>query len=174
MASRKPTNGKRAKERVENPRGPRRRAKVATLSFRLVFVQRGPLDPATITAVLGVAADEVNMGEPQINVRGELTGRTNVHSAWTRRLRFYDEEPAGDDNDYKVPELGLRLMDFLQPLLDNADFVRGLAAECDAAFVSIQFPGQWHYGGELEPAVLDAVASLGLNLGIEVFPNSAT
>jgi hypothetical protein len=114
------------------------------------------------------------MGEDQIAANGQLTGRTNYDSTWGLSISFYDEKPANDDYEYRQPELGKRLLRFLKPLRKNRAFVRRLSRECWMAFVSIECPGQLHYGTELKPKVLKAVADLGLVLGFEVCPDSAS
>jgi hypothetical protein len=85
-------------------------------------------------------------------------------SWWSVVAEFYDEDPDIDD----------RLTAFLAPLLGDAQFVRRLAGDSGAANVDLEFPGQLHFGGVITPAVLRTVADLGLTLGIEIFPNSAT
>lgn len=40
------------------------------------------------------------------------------------------------------------------------------------ANVDLEFPGQYNFGGELNPSVLRKIYNLGLTLGIEVFPTA--
>jgi|GEM_PF-5610383 len=147
-----------------------RRGRVATFGFSLLF-RHPTIDPASVTAVLGVQpTTQARVGD---TVRPAVDGtpRRGIEreSAWGLRADFYGEDSDGEDPDIDEP-----LAAFLAPFVPHAAFVRRFAAECTVAGIDLEFPGQFHFGGQLRPAVLRTIADLGLSLGIEVFPDSAT
>jgi hypothetical protein len=64
-------------------------------------------------------------------------------------------------------------MAFLEPLLREAAFVREVVADSTRADITLDFPGQFHFGFVVEPGTLSAIAGLNLKLGIEIFRDSA-
>jgi hypothetical protein len=142
-----------------------RRGRVATFSISLLF-RHPSVDPASVTAALGVQpTTQARVGD---NVRPAVDGTprrgTERESAWGVRAKFYEKEP----------DIGELVTAFLQPFVAHAAFMRDLAAGSTVATIDLEFPGQFHFGGALEPAVLHTIADMGLMLGIEVFPDSAT
>ena len=139
------------------------------MSIQLLF-RHPTIDPAIITTTIGVQPTmQARAGE---QVRPALDGTPrrglNRESTWVVTTEYYDD-PTTDS----YPNIDSRLKTFLEPFQLRAPFVRQLAAECTAAGVDLEFPGQFHFGGEITPPVLRIVADLGLNLGIEVFPDWA-
>jgi hypothetical protein len=98
---------------------------------------------------------------------------------WTLKTKYHDRRE--DDLDVwnemdgaLGPRLNDRLTAFLEPFLREQSFVSELVADSITGSITLNFPGQFHFGFVIEPATLSAIAGLGLDLGIEIFPNSAT
>jgi|ERR1700733_616830 len=151
------------------PHAGNERRSVATFRIRLLF-RHPTIDPALITQALGVEpTTQARVGDRVRPARdGSLRHGIERESAWGLSAEYRD---AYRDTD---PNLNERLTSFLEPLMPHAAVVRKLAAESTLANVDLEFPGQYHFGGELSPNVLRKVYNLGLTLGIEVFPDSAT
>jgi hypothetical protein len=124
------------------------------------------MDPEAVTTALGVTpTTQAHVGE-RVRPAVDGTPRPGVEreSAWGVSVECRDKEA----------DIDQWLAAFLDPFLPHRAFIRQLAAEATLANVDLAFPGQFHFGGELRATTLQAVASLGLTLGLEVFPDSAT
>lgn len=166
--------------RKSAPRRIERRMPVATFSIRLLF--RGfTVDPTIISKTLGLETlRHWRAGGRVPNLDGSPGRYRSPDSAWGWDASYYDKREDGVDYDRESasdvlgPRLNERLTAFLEPLLRERSFVRELAATSTTAEIDLEFPGQFHFGCMIRPATLRAIADLGLQLGIEVFPNTAT
>ncbi len=148
-----------------------KQGRVATFSIKLLF-RHPTMDPADITKVLGVQpSSQWRVGEPVIGIDGKVRRGINRDSRWGLWTSYYDKREL--DIGEEGPDVSERLARFLEPLARQISFVRQLAVEGDAA-IDLNFPGQFHFGCSLSPIVLRTIADLGLNLGFEVFPDSAS
>jgi hypothetical protein len=153
---------------------------VATFSIRLLF--RGfTIDPTIISKTLGLETlRHWRAGGRVPKLDGSPGSHRSPDSAWGWSASYYDKRE--DEVDYEResasdalgPRLDERLIACLEPLLRQRSFVRELVATSTTAEIILSFPGQYHFGCDISPATLGAIADLGLELGIEVFPDSAT
>ena|ERR1700681_1238833 len=143
---------------------------VATFHISLLF-RHPTIDPESITQVLGVKpTTQARLGD-RVRPAVDGTPRPGIErdSAWGVSTACRDRNRDGRD-----PDINAWLSTFLEPFVPHAAYMRKLAAESTLANVDLEFPGQFHFGGELSPATLRTISDLGLTLGIEVFPDSAT
>jgi hypothetical protein len=158
----------------------RRSMPVATFSIRLLF--RGfMIDPTIISKTLGLETLRLWRAGGRVPKLDGSPGRhRSPDSAWGWDASYYDKREDEVDHqretasDVLGPRLDERLTAFLEPLLRQRVFVRELVATSTAAEIILSFPGQFYFGCDISPATLSAIADLGLGLGIEVFPDSAT
>ncbi|HEX3466247.1 MAG TPA: hypothetical protein VHS78_19525 [Candidatus Elarobacter sp.] len=117
-------------------------------------------------------------GERVRNPNGTLRPYHERASRWSRITKYYDRREDDLDPDETSNDLGPRLNDrlreFLVPFVREREFVRSLVGESSSSWVLLRFPGQFHFGFELEPSVVASIADLGLTFGFEIFPDSAT
>jgi hypothetical protein len=152
---------------------------VATFSISLTF-RDFTMDPAVISETLELEPSRHWRAGDRVPKLDGAPGRyRDPESAWGLSAYYHDKrEDDVDDDSETTDDLGPRVDDrlsaFLEPLVRQRSFVRELAAASGAAHIDLNFPGQFHFGCVLLPATLSAIADLGLELGIEVFPNSAT
>ncbi len=149
----------------------------ATYSLMLVF--RGfTIEPEVITQTVGVEPTRYwSKGDPWHGLNGKLAMTPRHESAWILTAPCFDRREDDPDvwdemNDALGPRLNDRLQEFLEPFLRESSLVNQLVAESDVACIVMHLPGQFHFGFEIEPATLSSVAKLGLQFGIEVFPDA--
>lgn len=136
---------------------------VSPLEIRILF-RHPTLDPSTITMSLGMQPNsQARVGDIVTTPKGEVLSGTYADTAWSL-WRSYKGEP----------DINASLREFLEPFEQRADAVRDIASGGRAAEVIVSFPGQLYFGGAISADVLRIIACLGLDLGIEVFPDSAT
>ena len=153
---------------------------VATYSIRLLF--RGfTINPTVISKTLGLETLRHRRAGGRVpKLDGSPGSHRSPDSAWGWDTAYYDKRDDEVDHeresasDVLEPRLDERLIAFLEPLLRQSSFVRELAATSTAAEIILSFPGQFYFGCDISPATLSAIADLGLELGIEIFPDSAT
>ncbi len=154
-------------------------AAVATFTINLTFVPR-TIDPAVISQRLGLEPTwQWRAGERVRNPNGTVRPHAARESRWSLITKYRDRREDDLDiwnetNAALGPRLNDRLTAFLEPFLRERTFVCELVADSSAAYITLDFPGQFHFGFVIEPATLSAIADLGLELGMEIFPNSAT
>jgi hypothetical protein len=53
------------------------------------------------------------------------------------------------------------------------EFVHEVVADSSRADITLNFPGQFHFGFVMKSVTLSAIAGLKLDFGIEIFPESS-
>jgi hypothetical protein len=143
-------------------------ARPASLTIRLGF-HHPTMDPGLITAGLRLKPTrQVKAGDQIVGIDGHKRRNVEPETRWTLSEKYYDFSP-----DQDSPDVSSRLRTFLDPLMREPSFVRQLAAE-GSAWIELNFPGQFHLGCVIRPEVLRMIADLDMELGLEVFPDSAT
>jgi hypothetical protein len=138
---------------------------VSPLNIRLMF-RHPDIDPAVITRELGVQPTlQRRVGEPIVGVDGKL--RSPIHlspeSTWSLVKKY--------SSGSKLNEC---VNDIVGILRNHPSFVRNLSSQRYGAAIIISLPGQFYFGGSIKADLQRDIAELGLDLGIEVFPESAT
>jgi hypothetical protein len=127
------------------------------------------MDPELITTRLRLRPTrQVRAGDQVIGIDGLKRRNVEPDTRWTLSKQYYDFSP-----DEESPDVSSRLRTFLDPLMREPSFVRQLALE-GTAWIELNFPGQFHLGCVIHPDVLRIIADLDMELGLEVFPDSAT
>ncbi|MBV8370940.1 MAG: DUF4279 domain-containing protein [Candidatus Eremiobacteraeota bacterium] len=152
--------------------------RVATFSIDVTFSPR-TIDPDAISQRLGLAPTWMwRAGERVRNPNGSVRPHPARESRWTLALAYFDrredELDIWNETDEDLgPRLNERLAAFLEPFLRESSFVREVVTDSTRAQIVLNFPGQFHFGFLVEPVTLSAIAGLNLELGIEIFPDSA-
>jgi len=153
--------------------------RVATFSINVTFRPR-TIDPDTISQRLGLTPTWTwRAGERVRHPDGWVRPHPERESRWSLIVRYYDRreddlDPWNETRDALGPRLNDRLVAFLEPFLNHRSFVCEAVADSSTASVTLNFPGQFHFGFIIEPTTLGAIAGLGLEFGFEIFRNSAT
>jgi hypothetical protein len=152
--------------------------RVATFSIDVTFSPR-TIDVDAISQRLGLAPIWTwRAGERVRDLHGSVRPYPARESRWTLAIAYFDRreddlDPWNETKDALGPRLNDRLAAFLEPFLRESSFVREVVADSTRATITLDFPGQFHFGFMIEPATLSAIAGLNLELGIEIFPDSA-
>jgi len=96
--------------------------------------------------------------EPTYSWSGGTNGHENTMwslETWTQGRRFFFEELTS-------------LIDWLE---GKSSFLNAISLDEGAVVVIVQLPGQLNIGDELSPKIMFKAATLGISIGIEVFPN---
>jgi len=136
--------------------------------IRLIF-RHPSIDPEDITKTLGLEpSKQIRVGDRVIGLDGRPRRGIERQSSWSLWVTYDYEEP---DLDAPGPRVDERICAFLEPIVRHAPFVRRLAVEGEAG-LEINILGHSHFGCAIAPAVLRTIADLGLDLCVEVFPDS--
>jgi Domain of unknown function (DUF4279) len=152
--------------------------RVATFDIDVTFSPR-TIDPDVISQRLGLAPTWMwRAGERVRNPNGSIRPHPARESRWSLTIAYFDRREDDLDiwnetDDDLGPRLDDRLTAFLEPLLRASSFVHEVVADSTRAELTLNFPGQFHFGFIVQPGTLSAIASLNLELGIEIFRESA-
>ena len=152
--------------------------RVATFSIDVTFSPR-TTDVDAISQRLGLTPTWMwRAGGRVRNPNGSVRPHPARESRWTLDIAYFDrredELDIWNETDEDLgPRLNERLTAFLEPFLAESSFVREVVADSTRADITLDFPGQFHFGFMIEPTTLSAIAGLNLELGFEIFPNSA-
>ncbi|HEV2739431.1 MAG TPA: hypothetical protein VGU66_12680 [Candidatus Elarobacter sp.] len=152
--------------------------RIATFDIHVEFSPR-TIDPDAISQRLRLSPTWVwRAGERVRHLNGFVRPNPARESRWGLGIAYFDRreddlDPWNETKDALGPRLNDRLVAFLEPFLRGSSFVREVVADSTRADITLNFPGQFHFGFMIEPATLSAIAGLNLELGIEIFPDSA-
>ena len=152
--------------------------RVATFSIDITFSPR-TIDVDAISQRLGLTPIWTwRAGERVRHLNGFVRPHPARESRWTLAIAYFDrredELDIWNETDEDLgPRLNERLTEFLEPFLRESSFVREVVADSTRADITLDFPGQFHFGFMIEPDTLSAIAGLNLKLGIEIFRDSA-
>ena len=125
-----------------------------------LFVVHPTLDPAEITAALGLEAHTVHrVGEPRRTLKGTHLSGTYKDTRWRHTVRYSVEHQwfAGP------------LAKLVDRLVVRKAFLAALNSTGGTATVIVQFLGDGYFGDEIPVETLVKLVELGLGLGIECF-----
>jgi len=151
---------------------------VKTFSINVTFRPRA-IEPASISRQLGLEPTwQWRAGERVRNPNGTLRPSIERESRWSLIASYYDRREddldVWNETDEELgPRLNDRLIQFLEPFLRESSFVREVVADSSAAWIALNLPGQFHFGFGIEPTTLSAIAGLGLEFCVEIFPDMA-
>lgn len=152
---------------------------VATFTINLTFSPQ-TIDPDFISRRLGLEPTfKWRAGERTRDVHGALFAYRQRKSRWSLITSYYDRreddlDPWNETRDALGPRLDDRLTVFLAPFVQERSFVREVVADSRDPWLGLNFPGQFHFGCLILPGTLRSISDLGLELGIEIFPNTAS
>jgi Domain of unknown function (DUF4279) len=152
--------------------------RVATFDIDVTFSPR-TIDPDVISQRLGLTPTWMwRAGERVRNPNGFVRPHPARESRWSLTLAYFDRreddlDPWNETKDALGPRLNERLTAFLEPLMRESSFVQEVVADSTRAQITLNFPGQFHFGFIVQPVTLSAIAGLHLELGIEIFRDSA-
>jgi hypothetical protein len=165
-------------DEAEEPEAIAAAGRVATFDIDVTFSPR-TIDPDAISEHLGLTPTWTwRAGERVCHPNGFVRPHPARESRWSLTIAYFDRREDDLDvwsetNDDLGPRLNERLTAFLEPFVRAASFVREVVADSTRADLTLSFPGQFHFGFMIEPVTLSAIAGLKLQLGIEIFRDSA-
>lgn len=128
------------------------------------------IDPGIITDTIGVApTGQREVGVNLVMRNGNIGARRSHDSRWMLSVPFH--APRSDEEPPPLANVSGFLRSVLEPFMPHAQFVRRLAGEghCE---VTLNLPGQRHLPFIISPDVVAMIGELGLDLGVEVFPDA--
>lgn len=125
-----------------------------------LFIVHPTLDPAEITAALGLQARiEHRVGEPRKTPKGTPLPGSYQDTRWRHSVRY----------DVKDQWFAGRLTNLVDQLTAHKAFLANLRSTGGRASVIVQFLGDGYFGDEVPHETLAKLVELGLDLGIECF-----
>ena len=105
-------------------------------------------------------------GAARTTMAGEPLDGTNNGSYWTAPLF------GGEMLESRKQDLEEALVLVVQQLASHAEFLKGFRLSHGSASLSIGIFGPKNFGIELSPQLLGELASLGIELGLDVYPGA--
>ncbi|MBA3518097.1 MAG: DUF4279 domain-containing protein [Rhizobiales bacterium] len=125
-----------------------------------LFIVHPTIDPASITAALGLKADNVqNVGEQRQTPRGALLLGKYRDTRWRHSVRF----TVG--HQHFAQEI-TNLIDRLEP---HRAFLKSIQQTGGTSTLIVKFLGDGYFGDDVPIDALARMANLGLALGIECY-----
>jgi hypothetical protein len=125
-----------------------------------LFIVHPALDPAEITAALGLEAQYIHrFGAPRGTPAGNLLPGTFQDTRWRYSVRY-----EGEDQWFAE-----RFTEFVDRLKPHKAFLSSLRSAGGKASMIIQFLGDGYFGDEILRETLAKLADLELDFGIECF-----
>lgn len=129
-------------------------------SIRL-SIRHPDIDPNEITRTLGMEPDIAwTPGLPKVTSHGKILPTKAKSTYWN-----YDKIVEDD------PKFSVTLKKIVLNLEKHRDFLKGIIQTYGDIEIDIQFYGQANIGDIIDWDVLEKMARLKINLGIEVFPD---
>ncbi|WP_448149006.1 DUF4279 domain-containing protein [Labrys miyagiensis] len=125
-----------------------------------LFIVHPTLDPAEITAALGLQARIAHrVGEPRKTPKGTPLPGNYQDTRWRHSVRY----------DVRHQWFADRLTNLVDRLIAHKIFLANLRSTGGRASVIIQFLGDGYFGDQVPHETLGKLVELGLDLGIECF-----
>ena len=145
-------------ELLESEKGLRRRFNVE------LFIVHPTLDPAEITAALGLQARlEWRAGQLRNTPKGDHLSGYYRDTRWRHSVRH-------DVNEQWFAD---RVSNLVDHLAAHKAFLANLKSTGGTACVIVQFIGDGYFGDQVPSQTLAKLVELGLDLGIESFPQAS-